>query len=487
MSASPSTIGHDTAAAPLADSGPRQSRVWRRLAGLWLVPDSAENLALFRIVIALLLLGSGDLAVAPQVAALPPALRIAPDGAAWLALLPLAVPAVKFGVALVYAAALFALIGFHARLALAVATLAGLYTLGVAQLGGAVFHCHHLLWCSALLGASPCSDALSVDAWWMARRHPGQAPAPAVCYGLPLRIAWTLFGVVFFFPGLWKLRTSGWAWIVSDNLQNQMYVKWLQMGGYLPSLRIDKVPLLCHAIAAFVVLLELSFPLLVFLSALRKLAVLCALLFHLGAWLYMGIDYSNLWPCYVIFFDWTAVLGWLRARLPGPRKPLAYRLPSHALLPTLLLGCGLLFGSVLQGARGRMSAWPFACYPTFARLAPASLPLLLVDVSGPDGNPRVLPRPSELGRHSGPRAWALNWSALGIAAGASGRAPDPRRMQAYWDYLRTLPELAPTLTSVCIVRFYRATMAVQPEASRTSQAQHKLLYTLSLPCTSTGS
>ena len=51
------------------------------------------------------------------------------------------------------------------------------------------------------MAASPCGDAWSIEA----RRV--QVPAPKSHYGLPLAVAWLLFGQVYFWPGVYYPET----------------------------------------------------------------------------------------------------------------------------------------------------------------------------------------------------------------------------------------------------------------------------------------
>lgn len=426
-----------------------------------LVADSAENLALFRIATGLMLLGSGDLYAARHVAALPPLLRTEPAALSpLLAWLPLSPAWVAVAVASCAVAAIFGTLGLWARPAFAVAAVTGFYALGVGQLGGAVWHCHHLLWFALLLAVSPASDALSLSALLRRRRFGPENLAPAACYGLPLRIAWALLATIFFFPGLWKLRESGLAWIFSDNLRNQMHWKWLQLGGYLPPLRIDRFPLLCQLGAGAVVLFELSFPLLICFRRSRPFAVLFALFFHLAAWLYLGIDFSCLWPFYLSFFDASRLLRGLKK---SDKKERA-KSPGHRLWPAALLGALLLFGSVRAGWRGQMWGWPFACYPTFQWRAGATMPVLLTALLQADGRQLELPRPWLLGPLAGGRLLALSWSLLGI--GLDRRSVEPQRLRLYWKQLAAEPQVAALLAApparFTAVRFYRATLAVEP-------------------------
>jgi hypothetical protein len=204
-----------------------------------------------------------------------------------------------------------AIVGCFSRASLAVAALAGFYVLGIPQLGGSVTHNHHLVWLLALLAVSPCGDALSVDAALIAYRSPGASPGPAtptLAHALPIFAAWILIGMIFFFPGFWKLRSSGLAWILSDNLRNQMYWKWYETGGAPPWLRVDGSPVLCRVGALGAVMFELSFGLLVFLPRLRAWAVSAALGFHALTSTLLRISFPSLWLCYGVFVRWERAL-----------------------------------------------------------------------------------------------------------------------------------------------------------------------------------
>ena len=133
------------------------------------------------------------------------------------------------------------LVGYRSRLALGLVAVCGFYVFGLAQLGGAVVHDMHLVWFAAVLAASPCGDALS--AFDRAKRE------RAVVYAWPVVMVRALFAAIYFFPGLWKLPESGLAWALSDNLQNQMYLKWFEYGGLTPPLRIDEHLLLLRGAA----------------------------------------------------------------------------------------------------------------------------------------------------------------------------------------------------------------------------------------------
>ena len=45
-------------------------------------------------------------------------------------------------------------------------------------------------------------------------------------YGLPVRVIWLLFGVLYFFPGFWKYWRSGLDWAFTDNMKYPLYWNW---------------------------------------------------------------------------------------------------------------------------------------------------------------------------------------------------------------------------------------------------------------------
>lgn len=366
---------------------------------------------------------------APRWAAQPAALRIFPSGFDWIGHHVPIHPTVAWGVlAVAVVAGLAGLVGFWSRLAMAITALAAFYLFGLCQLSGTVVHHHHLVWFATLLAASRCGDALSIDA--RHKQHP-----PSVAYALPIWIARTLIAIIFFFPGLWKLRASGWAWIASDNLRNQMWWHWYELGGATPWLRVDHFPLLCRALAFGAVAFELAFPLLLFWRRTRLGAVGLALSFHALAYLLFRIEFSTLWLCYVVFFDWSR------------SAPAATVVSRRALAPTLAVGAILVAASTVQGWRGATQAWPFACYPTFQWIAPAEIPALLVEGVRTDERVVTIPNPPPSDPRRAHQFWGANWS-LGT---------DPAALRAYWK------ELHFEARELRAVRFYRAYFSVAPE------------------------
>lgn len=248
---------------------------------------------------------------------LPHSLLSVPPGAEWFVSLGLVrADLARLAQAVVVLACLAAIVGWHSRLACGVAVFAGIYLLGLPELWGKVDHYHHLLWIGAVLAASPCGDALSIDS----RGHP--IPKRGMAYGLPLRLAWVILGLVYLFPGLWKL-SLGTAWWAGDNLKWHMCQKWFEAGQTIPWLRADHEPLLYRAGGLATVIFEVGFLPLVLWRRTRYLTLAAGLGFHIMCALTMRIWFWLLPVLYVMFIDWDALaqrFGLLSERRPhfGP-------------------------------------------------------------------------------------------------------------------------------------------------------------------------
>jgi hypothetical protein len=376
---------------------------------------------------------------------------IAPEGLGWFVrYVPIDARLATAAEVIVAASALMAAVGIYARPALLVLTVATFYLFSIAQLAGTVWHDMHLIWFCALLAASPCDDVLAVDA-----KHSLFTEGPA--YALPLSVARVLLSAIYFFPGVHKLARSGLGWALSDNLRNQMYWKWAQHGA-LPTLRLERPAWLLPLIGMLVLGFELGFPVLALRRRTRPLAAAAGLAFHVTTELLLLIPFASLWACYVVLVDLRPLARHVRpslalattpapvSRSGGPRSSFA-----SAIVQVVLVA-----GAVIQGARGQMRSYPFACYPTFEWRAGTEMPDLLVAVEQADGSEIELSS-GERGRTQ--REWAEVWSLAGVTA-----SPMPARLRAYYDaLLQRDPAAKKAVLGASSVRFYRVLRSVIPE------------------------
>jgi hypothetical protein len=388
-------------------------------------PDSAFNLAVFRgtVFAALLWLVLRDRDLITTFSAMPDELRYPPLGSGWIVRHLRFDPATTSGLLMILmAACVTGLVGLFSRTSALVAGVLGIFVLGIPQCFGKVNHYHFLIWMALLLSASRCGDALALDTLWR-RRGP---PDRSAVYGAPLRFAWLLIAIMYFFPGFWKLYVSGFDWAFSDNLTNTLREKWLELGDWQPLVRADLVPPLCWAMALTTIAFELAFPILVLFRPTRLAAACVALAFHTGTLLLMNINYAILQLMYVSFIDWDGLLRRIRKT---PKTACDNAAPPFGLVA---VGATLLaVNSVLGFALIELS-WPFACGPTFADMTgPETYAIRLYVKSA--GAPEAEPFDDLSIRH---RLRSERWQAL-IAriANEPEMADRESKFSALWDFL----------------------------------------------------
>jgi hypothetical protein len=423
--------------------------------------EPAAQLAALRIVVPAMILVCPETRHAPEIAAGPAALRVAPEGLGWfVAHVPITPVVATTAQAVCVFSALCAAVGLKARHALVAMTLSAFYLFSLSQLAGAVWHDMHLLWMAALLAASPCDEALAYD------RRGQPPPSDSTRYGWPLLFARLLLACVYFFPGFHKLATSGLAWALSDNLQHQLWWKWAQHGVRDP-VRVDRVPGLLQAGGLFVLAFELSFPVLVLVPRARPWLAAAGVAFHVMAGLLFRIPFVSLWALYVVLIDPRRLVWWRRsAPAPAP-APVHAPAPAPALLVT---GSLLVALAAVQGARGQMRAYPFACYPTFQWRVGAAIPDLLIELEMRDGSREVLRHARDARGYRTQRQWGEVWSLAGIHG-----HPGEARLRAYLEQLRRSQPVASLIASAVRVRFFRAYLSAVPEERDAPPRRDELL------------
>ncbi|MFO0678969.1 MAG: HTTM domain-containing protein [Polyangiaceae bacterium] len=438
------------------------------------VRDHAENLAIARIVIVALVLFSPETRAFPEALGIPPGLRTAPHGLGpFLAHVPMDAATAKVAADVALGAGAFALVGLFTRPALLLLLVAATYRFALAQFGGTVHHDMHLLWFVAVLAASPSGDALSLDALFESDEAVRARRTRAhVDYGLPLAVIRLLLGVVYFFPGFWKLAESGVAWFWSDNLLHQMDWKAFETDR-VPAFRFGHVPWLVRIAGAGVVLFELSFGLLATFRRTRPVALVAGLAFHAATHVLMGIPFVSLWGSYVVLVDVRSLVR----RLHGTRDESGERTPPAdvPMRPSAWIvatAVALLVPATVQGFRGDTFAWPFGCYPTFQWIAGERVPDVDVTVVSSDGVESAPIR----GRRGRPNAeWSMAWR----AAGAYGGVVTDEALRSYATWLATKNGVA--IPPGSRVRVHRIAWTLAPESWDLPPAERTLIRELTMP------
>ena len=204
-------------------------------------------------------------------------------------------------------AALAAALRRRPRLAFAIAWLCYLVLAGLRGSRGKVLHNDLLLlWASApFLLAPAVADLRDL----VARRR----------YGWPIRSATVIVALIYLIAGLHKLWRSGPDWVIGENM------RYIMLWG--PSIGEPQWPELTTWVgenlwaaqlsAAFILGVELSFPVILFVRRLKVLYALAAVFLHTTTWLVLGLDYWA-WAVTVLLLlvDWPAVVERARSNWP---------------------------------------------------------------------------------------------------------------------------------------------------------------------------
>jgi hypothetical protein len=450
-------------------------RLWQFLRAFWTAPDSPLNLSIFRIVLFTTILLSVDVPATVWFSQMPPQLRFPPLGLRGiLPHIPITPQLAHLAASLLLVFSFLAAIGLLTRVSAALTAMLALYAFGLPHFYGKVNHLHHhLIWFATLMAVSPCADVLSVDAIiraWRRKSRNHAAPSVSLKYGLPLRFVWVLMGVIYFFPGFWKLWHVGPTWASGENMKLQMFAKWSEFGGWVPSLGIYRHPALCALVGAGTVVFELSFLFLVFFRRCRPWLVVAGLAFHNLTGLFMRIWFAPLQPMYVALVDWDSVSCRFRKRFgrgapdrlsqgePIPAIATATGSGQH-LVPIIVVGTALLLSNIALGIGRFSEGWPLACYPLFDSRATGVRQVLTVMVENHNGESLELDRKS-LSRYFPPdRERGLEESLLRVTDPARRKV----RLKALWQlWLQNHPELRTARS----VRFYHDTISTIPGEPR---------------------
>ncbi|MGE3621832.1 MAG: hypothetical protein AB7L84_15355 [Acidimicrobiia bacterium] len=202
-------------------------------------------------------------------------------------------------------AALAAVLRRRPRLAFALAWACLLVLAGLRGSRGKVLHNDLLLlWASAPLLLAP------VEAAWHDRERRRR-------WGWPVRTSMVLSALVYFFAGYHKVRRAGLDWAVGDNVRYVMLwgptigrARWESMARW-----VGENLWASQLTGAYILAVELTFPLAVLWRRSRGFYVASAVALHVATWFLLGLDYWA-WAAtvLVVFVDWPAMGDRLRGR-----------------------------------------------------------------------------------------------------------------------------------------------------------------------------
>jgi len=217
------------------------------------------------------------------------------------------------------AAAAAAAFGWRTRATLPLAWAAGVFLNGMTTSQGKVVHNDVLL----LLCLVPLLVAATADVWSLDARAGRTQRGEAFRYGWPVNTAMIVVAGAYFFAGFAKLVNSGPGWVTGGNMRWILYAA--SDARPVPNglaLFVADRAWLAHIVAGCSLLMELTFPVVLFSKRARPVYVAAAAVFHIGIWLTIGLDY---WPqamaAGIVLIDWTAVVA--RVRLARARPAIS--------------------------------------------------------------------------------------------------------------------------------------------------------------------
>ena len=195
-------------------------------------------------------------------------------------------------------------IGFVSRLSMVTAAALGYFLLGLPDCFGKIHHLDGfpvLLLC--ILALSRAADALSVDR--ALRGDRAMRTNVSWDYRWPVRLAQTLFLLVFFAAGYAKLRNGGLAWMTAANMRSI----WLgELFTHTPPTRLGSFlaqsPWLSQFAAVATVIVELSALPALFARRLRVLTLVGLLGLQTCIALMLGVYFTPHLVGYALFLPW---------------------------------------------------------------------------------------------------------------------------------------------------------------------------------------
>lgn len=172
-----------------------------------------------------------------------------------------------------------------------------------------------------ILMFSRCGDALSLDSLIRRRRSPKPVENPPVSgeYTWPIRLVWLVMVTIFFAAGIAKLRHSGLAWVFSDNMAVKLikmnFMAYIDYPPLLPwGLYLGRHVGISQALAGITLLAELTYPLVLFSRAARRILAPTMFLVFLGSTLIFLPSFVELLVCHVFYVPWDRLGRWIRSR-----------------------------------------------------------------------------------------------------------------------------------------------------------------------------
>lgn len=277
-----------------------------------------QSLGAIRLVTCATLLIATSLEDLGSVALLPPEMRTGMGSIGLLSALPLgferlvvSAPALR---ALQYSTGLFlflGMIGWLTRIVIPLAAVGHFLVLGILIDYSFFWHQNLVpLYLLLVLSFTPCGDGLSVDRLWRLYRGRSVREHALAVYGWSRYLCWVVIVLPYVQSGLAKIRIAGWSWWNATNMRAMLYIDSLtpREYGWHAALRLASAPdAVFTVLGVATVFLEVSYVLVLFSRAARRILPAMMVAVHLGILLLQKILFLDLILLQLVFVDFSSI------------------------------------------------------------------------------------------------------------------------------------------------------------------------------------
>ena len=201
------------------------------------------------------------------------------------------------------------------RLSLPMAFTLAFYLLGLMQCYGRINrNLPIVLFIFAIMAFSKAGDAFSVDNLIKKIRKKSRPWNRSGEYTWPIKAVWLLLSIAFFSAAISKLKNSGFHWMTSDTLSYYLTIAHIppHVADSPPptkwSLLLAQQQWLVLFLSINVMILELTYPLAMFIKKIRPLFVFCGIAMTLSFHAFMGPPVIKFAIFHLFWIPWAAIL-----------------------------------------------------------------------------------------------------------------------------------------------------------------------------------
>lgn len=250
-------------------------------------------------------------------------------------------------------------VGYKTRFFLVISSILSLFVISTPNMFGTSWHHHLFMWIPWFFTFSSCFDVFSIDSYL----KNDKSITLKGDYTFTIRIIWLQIGVLYWCAGVNKLWDSGFDWALSESMINQFRLEWFENFSKIPSIRIDKTPVLMHVGGVAAICFEMLFFFLLFKKKNRYIAILGGLIMHniLGYFLHISF-FGTLQILYLIFIDWNSLFS-TKSVTNHEKETKLEKLNVRAGI--FLVSINVFFGFA------SIQTYPFSGYPEYSDIIPS--------------------------------------------------------------------------------------------------------------------